>query len=238
MTATCQAIHLVVRLGPDRVRSRTEDRAPRPPRGSSPSEGPSRDGYAKRRGTSCGQRSRPGLNLRNSGISTTSSRCGSSPPRRSGPSATSAGRSRITPEEAAAHGAVYIEGIFTPVGESSGGASWDEVFTGFCDGAPEAKDRFGMRWCFTPDTPRNFGLESQRRRPATRSSTGIGGLWGSASEAPRSLTLPSPSSRAFLLAKDGGIGSVPHAGEVAGAESVIGAIEALGADRIQARDPC
>ena len=44
---------------------------------------------------------------------------------------------------------------------------------------------------------------------------------------------PEPFERAFLLAKDGGVGSVPHAGEVAGAESVRGAIDALGADRIR-----
>jgi adenosine deaminase len=37
---------------------------------------------------------------------------------------------------------------------------------------------------------------------------------------------------AFDLARAGGLASVPHAGEVAGAESVRGAIEALGAQRI------
>ena len=42
-------------------------------------------------------------------------------------------------QEAAAHGAVYIEGIFTPAERVVGGASWDEVFTGFCDGAIEAR---------------------------------------------------------------------------------------------------
>ena len=42
-------------------------------------------------------------------------------------------------QEAAAHGAVYIEGIFTPAERISGGASWDEVFTGFCDGAATSK---------------------------------------------------------------------------------------------------
>src|ERR1700722_4421788 len=32
--------------------------------------------------------------------------------------------------QAASHGAVYIEGIFTPAERVSGGASWDEVFSG------------------------------------------------------------------------------------------------------------
>ena len=47
-------------------------------------------------------------------------------------------------EEAAAHGAVYVEGIFTPAERVSGGASWDEVFTGFCDFGAEAKP--GEHW--------------------------------------------------------------------------------------------
>ena len=37
----------------------------------------------------------------------------------------------------------------------------------------------------------------------------------------------------FRLAKSLGLGSVPHAGEVAGAASVRGALEALGADRLR-----
>src|SRR2546425_722814 len=43
-------------------------------------------------------------------------------------------------QEAASHGAVYIEGIFTPAERVLGGASWDEVLSGFCDGAEEAKE--------------------------------------------------------------------------------------------------
>jgi adenosine deaminase len=44
---------------------------------------------------------------------------------------------------------------------------------------------------------------------------------------------PQPFAPAFQLARDGGLLSVPHAGELAGAESVIGALDDLGADRIQ-----
>ena len=39
-------------------------------------------------------------------------------------------------------------------------------------------------------------------------------------------------AEAFALARAAGLASVPHAGEVAGAESVRGAVETLGADRI------
>jgi aminodeoxyfutalosine deaminase len=41
--------------------------------------------------------------------------------------------------EAVSHGAVYIEGIFTPAESVSRGIGWDEVFTGYCDGAQQTK---------------------------------------------------------------------------------------------------
>lgn len=43
---------------------------------------------------------------------------------------------------------------------------------------------------------------------------------------------PAPFEPAFTLARDGGLLSVPHAGELAGPESVRDAIDLLGADRI------
>ncbi len=42
-----------------------------------------------------------------------------------------------------------------------------------------------------------------------------------------------PFARAFAIAREGGLGAVPHAGEVAGPESVRGALEILHADRIR-----
>ena len=37
--------------------------------------------------------------------------------------------------EAAGHGAVYIEGIFSPAERVRRGVGWDEIFSGYCDGA-------------------------------------------------------------------------------------------------------
>lgn len=136
-------------------------------------------------------------------------------------------------EEAASHGAVYLEGIFSPAERVSGGASWDEVFTGFCDGASEAKERFGVEMRLTTDAPRNLDLDtamktarySVKYRDSGVVALGIGGQ--------EVGYPPEPFEKAFQLAKEGGIGSVPHAGEVAGPQSVLGAIEVLGADRIR-----
>jgi adenosine deaminase len=44
---------------------------------------------------------------------------------------------------------------------------------------------------------------------------------------------PEPFVQAFAIARDAGLLSTPHAGELAGPDSVRGAIDVLGADRIQ-----
>ena len=131
-------------------------------------------------------------------------------------------------EEAAAHGAVYLEGIFTPAERVSGGASWDEVFTGFCDGAVEARERHGVDVRLTPDIPRGFpldaALETARYAVKYRDRGVVGlGLGGLEAGNP-----PEPYEPAFRIAKDGGLGCVPHAGEVDGAASIRGALDAFG----------
>jgi aminodeoxyfutalosine deaminase len=135
--------------------------------------------------------------------------------------------------EASAHGAVYVEGIFTPAERVLGGASWDEVMSGFCDGAAQAEEETGVVVRLTPDIPRGFpvevGIETAQYAVKYRDRGVVGlGLGGLEAQHP-----PEPYAAAFELARDGGIGSVPHAGEVAGPASIRGALDALGADRIR-----
>src|SRR6478736_6677954 len=135
--------------------------------------------------------------------------------------------------EAAAYGAVYVEGIFTPAERVMTGASWDEVFTGFCDGVDAAEAETGVVVRLTPDIPRGFpldaGIETARysAKYADRGVVGLG-LGGLEAQHP-----PEPYAEAFRIAKEHGLGSVPHAGEVAGPASIRGALDALGADRIR-----
>ncbi len=136
-------------------------------------------------------------------------------------------------KEAASHGAVYIEGIFTPSERVAGGASWDEVFSGFCDGAAEAKERFGVEVRLTPDTPRDFGLDVAIQTARYAIKYKERGIVGLGLGGPEATHPPEPFERAFRLAKDEGLGSVPHAGEVAGPTSVRGAVDVLLADRIR-----
>src|SRR5215469_9520701 len=135
--------------------------------------------------------------------------------------------------EAASHGAVYLEGIFTPAEPAGRGCDWDEVFTGYCDGAQQAAEQHGVQVRLTPDIPRGYPLEAAeltaRYAVAYRDRGVVGlGLGGGEAAYP-----PGLYARAFALARDGGLGSVPHAGEAAGPASIRGALDALAADRIR-----
>jgi aminodeoxyfutalosine deaminase len=135
--------------------------------------------------------------------------------------------------EAASHGAVYVEGIFSPAERARRGVSWDELFTGFCDGAQEARETHGVEMRLTPDIPRGFGLDEAMetaRYSIKYMDRGIVGLGLGGLEAQNP---PEPYEPAFTLARAAGLASVPHAGEVAGPPSVRGALDALGADRIR-----
>jgi len=135
--------------------------------------------------------------------------------------------------EAASHGAVYIEGIFSPAERVRRGVSWDEIFSGYCDGAQQAEELHGVTVRLTPDIFRSATLEEAEavvRHSAAYRKRGIVavGLGGREAEYP-----PEPYEGPFALARAEGLGSVPHAGEHAGAASVRGALETLGADRLR-----
>jgi aminodeoxyfutalosine deaminase len=136
-------------------------------------------------------------------------------------------------KEAATHGAVYIEGIFTPTERISGDASWDEVFSGFCDGAVEAGELFGVEVRLTTDVPRFLGLDAAMETARYALKYRDRGIVGLGLGGPEASFPPEPFEKAFRLAKDGGLGSVPHAGEAAGPESIRGAMDGLQADRIR-----
>jgi aminodeoxyfutalosine deaminase len=136
-------------------------------------------------------------------------------------------------EEAARHGAVYIEGIFAPTIPSRNGVELDALFEGYCDGVQQAREELGVEVRLTPDlnrtSPREEAEDIVRRAIGCRDRGVVGiGLGGVEDVAP-----PEQFADVFRMARDGGLGSVPHAGEVVGPSSVWGALEALQADRIR-----
>ncbi len=135
--------------------------------------------------------------------------------------------------EASAHGAVYIEGIFSPWFRVQRGISWEEIFHGYADGVAEARERYGLEMRLTPDVDRILPPEAacevarQAVRFRDRGIVGLG-LGGPEVNHP-----PEPYARAFAIAADGGLAAVPHAGETSGPDSIRGALDALGARRIR-----
>ena len=134
---------------------------------------------------------------------------------------------------AAEHGAVYIEGIFSPAERARRGVDWDEMFTGYCNGAQEASELHAVEVRLTPDIFRGATDEEAdlvlqyAAEYRHRGIVGVG-LGGLEAEYP-----PEAYAAVFERVRADGLGSVPHAGEVAGPASIRGALDALGADRIR-----
>jgi aminodeoxyfutalosine deaminase len=135
--------------------------------------------------------------------------------------------------EAKRHGAVYLEAIFSPIERTWRGVSWDEIFSGYCDGAQEARELHGVEVRLNPDITRSapiedaFTLVENAARYRDRGIVAVG-LGGEEAYYPNELFAP-----AFRAAREAGLGSVPHAGEVVGPESVRSALDLLEPDRIR-----
>ena len=135
--------------------------------------------------------------------------------------------------EAARHGAVYVEAIFSPIERTWRGVAWDEIFEGYCDGAQEAREVHDVQVRLTPDITRGAPIEDAETmvehaiRYRERGVVGVG-LGGE-----EALFPPEPFAPVFRTAREAGLGSVPHAGEVVGPSSIWGAIRSLEPARIR-----
>src|SRR5581483_681401 len=61
--------------------------------------------------------------------------------------------------EAKRHGAVYLEAIFSPIERTWRGVDWDAIFSGYCDGAQQARELHGVEVRLTPDITRSASVE-------------------------------------------------------------------------------
>lgn len=124
-------------------------------------------------------------------------------------------------EQAAGFGAVYIEAICSvPEFVQLGFATWDEIMTGYTEGAAEAAGRFGVTVNFTPDLYRGIdpAFAEQCARDSVRwRGRGVVGLGIGGPEKGLSIE---PYRTAFAIARDGGLGIVPHSGEADGPASI------------------
>jgi aminodeoxyfutalosine deaminase len=130
----------------------------------------------------------------------------------------------------AAQNVRYAEVTVTPMGHVLRGVAPEALFEGIEQGRAEVESEHGvrLRWCTDIDGRGGPELAVEtvelvlRHRPAGLVSLGLGG-----EEVPRAQF-----GRAFEIAREAGLHSVPHAGEAAGPESIWEAIGRLGAERI------
>jgi aminodeoxyfutalosine deaminase len=135
---------------------------------------------------------------------------------------------------AQAQGAVYLEAIFSPTDKIAQGVSLETCFEGFCDGAAQAREELGIEVRLTPDVTRGLcDLDTARETAELAVRYRDRGVVGLGLGGPEDGNPPQRYAEAFAIAREGGVGSVPHAGETAGPESVRAALDALGADRIR-----
>ncbi len=135
--------------------------------------------------------------------------------------------------EAKRHGAVYLEAIFSPIERTWRGVTWDEIFEGYCSGAQAARELHGVEVRLTPDITRSASLDDASalvRHAAAYRDRGVVAVGLGGEEA---LYPNEPFAPAFATARAAGLGSLPHAGEVVGPESVRSALELLLPDRIR-----
>lgn len=131
----------------------------------------------------------------------------------------------------------YAEVTFSPSTHVWMGRPWETVFRGLTRGRERAEAEFGVRirWIF--DIVRNVS-EPATLLPKADFVAGVAiegmrdgvvalGLGGMEDGAP-----PEPFAPRFERARAAGLGSVPHAGEHGGPDSVWGAVRSLGAVRI------
>jgi aminodeoxyfutalosine deaminase len=134
---------------------------------------------------------------------------------------------------ARAQGAVYLEGIFSPTDRVALGVPQEVSFEGFCDGAQAAREQLGVEVRLTPDVTRFAPLEVARETAELAVRYRNRGVVGLGLGGPEVGHPPEPYAEAFAIAREGGIASVPHAGETEGPRSIRGALDALRADRIR-----
>ena len=137
-------------------------------------------------------------------------------------------------EDAATDGAVWLEPAVNPVryGQAFGRSSayvLDLLIDEACGAAARAGIGCGLLVTALRhlDPREAVGLA---RLAATRADAGVAGFGLAADE---SLHPPEPFADAFALARAAGLIAAPHAGELAGPASVRGALDALGAQRVQ-----
>jgi adenosine deaminase len=135
-------------------------------------------------------------------------------------------------DDAADDGAVWVEPHFYPPRYAGRFGSAEEVLEIVIDEGDRAAAAGGIGCGWIVSALRDFEVTQAvdlAKLAARYAGSGVVAFGLAADEA---LFPPEPFAEAFAIARDAGLISAPHAGELAGPRSVYGALDALGARRI------
>jgi adenosine deaminase len=136
-------------------------------------------------------------------------------------------------DDAAGAGAIWIEPAFYQPRYRSRFGSDERIIELILDALAAAAARTGVGTGLMLAADRTIDPAEaidQARLAARYANHGVVSFGLANDEA---LWPPEPFAEAFAMARDAGVLSTPHAGELAGPESIVGALDALGADRVQ-----
>jgi adenosine deaminase len=136
-------------------------------------------------------------------------------------------------EDSVLDGAVWVEPSFYAPHHRNRFGTDEEIIDMVLDAAAAAAAKLGVGVGLMVAADRTVdpavGVE-QARIAASRADRGVVSFGLANDEA---IGPPEPHAEAFAIAKDAGLLSTPHAGELAGPESVWGALDTLAPDRLQ-----
>lgn len=135
-------------------------------------------------------------------------------------------------ESQAKEGVVYTETYFTPIFYTKKGVDYNEIMIAINEAAKEAEKKHGIKMKLIFDAVRNFGQESVQEvfEMAANDPTGrviAVGIGGDEAKFPAQAFIDQ-----FAWAQANGLSAVCHAGETAGEQSMLDAVELLNARRL------
>jgi adenosine deaminase len=136
-------------------------------------------------------------------------------------------------EDAALAGAVWVEPAFYAVRHTERLGPLEGVYELALDALAEAAARHGIAAGLMVSANRTDPPEQAVELAQVASRLVDRGVVSFGLANDEAAWPPEPFADAFRIAKGAGLLSTPHAGELAGPDSVRGALDALGADRIQ-----